>query len=191
MYLCFLCALSSSLDSLSVSISYGVKNVNLPFNSMLVVSIISTIGTFLSMYFGFNLLILTNENVINLIGSLILISLGLFFILESVKKNDIPITYILENPVDADCDNSGSIELKESITLAIALAINNIGVGIASAIAGLNIVYTTLFTFVITLASLKVGFILGQKYLSNKFGNLAQVTSGLLIVFIGIIKLLV
>lgn len=54
---------------------------------------------------------------------------------------------ILNNPESADTDTSGNIDLKESSSLAIALALNNMGLGIGASITGLNVVFTSILTF--------------------------------------------
>ncbi len=190
MFLCFLCALSSSLDSLSVSISYGAKKVKLPFSAILVVSIVSTIGTFLSMKFGQIVINFAGEDIIKYIGSLILIFIGAFFIYDSKTTDELSVKELMDNPSVIDYDNSGVIDVNEALFLAAALTINNLGVGIASAVAGLNIYVTTLFTFIITFLSIKIGYFLGNKYLTNFFGKYAQFLSGLLIIIIGLIKII-
>ncbi len=190
MFLCFLCALSSSLDSLTVSISYGAKKVRLPLSAMLVVSFVSTLGTFLSMRFGQILISFAGEDIIKYIGSFILIFIGAFFVYDSKTIDELSIGELIDNPSKLDYDNSGHIDVNEALFLASALTINNLGVGIASSIAGLNIYATTLFTFVITFALIKLGYYLGRKYLKNLFGKHAQVISGLIIIIIGLVEII-
>ena len=47
-----LLAISSNLDTLSVATSYGLKKINMTKSSVLLISIITSLGTFFSMYIG-------------------------------------------------------------------------------------------------------------------------------------------
>ncbi len=190
MLLSFLCAFSSSLDSLAVSISYGSKKISLPISAIIIVSFVSTIGTFLAMKFGQIIIMHSGENVVSLIGSLILICLGVYFVYDSVITKDISIKELLDDPLIADYNKSGVIDANEAFFLASALTINNIGVGVASSIAGLDIILTTVFTFIITVLSLKIGYVIGERYFNNYLGNYAQVVSGLIIIGIGLFKII-
>ncbi len=190
MFLCLLCAISSSIDSLSVSISYGAKGVKLPNKTILLVSLISTSGTYLSMKFGQIILRITSENIVDYIGSFVLMALGIYFIYDTKTKDDISVKELINNPESLDYNNSGEIELNEAVFLAIILTINNIGVGIAVAIGGLNIYHTTIFTFMVTAFTLKVGESLGEKLLANKFGKYTQIISGVIIICMGVIKII-
>ncbi len=190
MLLCFLCAVSSSIDSLSVSISYSIKGVRVPIKTIMLVSFISTLGTYLSMKFVQIIIQTTGENIIEYIGSFVLIFMGAYFIYDTKSFDEISVKELINNPSIIDYDNSGVIDLNEAFFLATALTVNNIGVGIASSIAGLSIGYTTLFTFIVTILSLEIGDIIGRKFLSNNFGKYAQVISGAIIMIIGLVKIL-
>lgn len=190
MFLCFMCALSSSLDTLAVSISYGSKKIKFPIVTILIVSIISTIGTYLSMKFGEIIISYTGYEIITYIGGFILIFLGIMFIYNSLPKDELNLKNIVENPTVIDSDNSGEIELNEAFLLAMALTINNLGVGIASAIAGLDILLTTIFTFGMTIISIQFGSHIGRNIVYKNLGTLSQVISGIIIMMIGVVKII-
>ncbi len=190
MFLCLLCAFSSSIDSLSVSIIYGAKRIKLPIYTIVIVSLISTFGTFLSMKFGNVILSTTEDNLIEYIGSLMLIFMGTYFIYDTKNSSDVSIKEIINNPSYIDYDNSGKIDFFEAFFLAAALTINNIVVGIASAVAGLSIFYMTLFTFIITFFSVYFGYLLGKKYISLNIAKYTQIISGALIILIGLFNII-
>lgn len=190
MIFCLLCAISSNLDTLSVCTSYSMKKIKLPISSMAVISFISSLGTYLSMKFGTLIIEYANVNFINVVGSVSLILIGLYFIYSCLIKKDYAKTVLFEDPTIADADNSGIIDFKEAMILATILTINNVGVGIAMAIVGVNAMITTIFTFIITFISIFLGFYIGKKVTSKKFGKLAEVCSGLLILLIGVVKLI-
>ena len=93
---------------------------------------------------------------------------------------------ILENPEKIDKDSSFSIDPKESITLAFALTINNIGLGIGGSIAGLNILITSFLTFIFSFLMILIGYFIGSKYFSKVLGNRATFVSGLLMIGLGL-----
>ncbi|WP_010294227.1 manganese efflux pump [Clostridium senegalense] len=98
---------------------------------------------------------------------------------------------ILDNPELVDSDNSSCIDVKESILLAFALTINNLGVGIGASITGLNIFLTTIFTFIFSLLFIILGYLIGTSYLSKLFGKYASLISGAIIIFLGCYELFI
>jgi len=100
----------------------------------------------------------------NIIGGALLILIGLYAlwktILEGKQKNTDNersgcsmknYIDILDAPEKADLDKSGTIDARESISLALALSINNMGLGIGASITGMNVFITALFTFVFSM----------------------------------------
>lgn len=190
MLYCFLCAISSNLDTLSVCTSYGMKNMKISTNAIIVLTFISSVGTFISMKFGTLILEYTDVAFVNRIGSIALIVMGLYFLYECTAKKDITKTVLLNDPTLADEDMSGTIEFKEAFALATVLTINNLGVGIAAGIIGLNIFLTTYFTFLSTLIAVVLGLYVGERFASKSFGKITQIMSGILIIFIGLSKII-
>lgn len=131
-----------------------------------------------------------SKNMSNLIGSIMLILIGTWTIgkasLKSMYSDD-----ILANPEKADVDKSSSIDAKESVTLAFALTINNVGLGIGASITGLNIAITAVLTFIFSLLMIMIGYILGSYYLSKVFSKRATIISGLIIIALGIYEILI
>ncbi|MCD2348842.1 sporulation membrane protein YtaF [Clostridium guangxiense] len=193
--------LSASTDNFVVGLCYGIKKIkiNLPIN--LLIALISSIGTILSMELGNIIATFVPNNFTNILGGSILILIGLWAMLsefnenkkssKAVEKNSLSnIEDILSNPENADKDTSGSIDLKESFSLSIALALNNMGLGIGASIAGLNIILTTILTFFISIITISLGLTVGNKYLSQKLGKYAAVISGIIIILLGIYEML-
>jgi len=79
-------ALSSSSDNLIVGLSYGAKNVKINFMNNFIISFISGIGTFIAMLFGKSLLQFIPIKCSNIIGSGILIVLGLGLLINLLRK---------------------------------------------------------------------------------------------------------
>ena len=97
---------------------------------------------------------------------------------------------ILEKPEIADTNKSGTIEFKESILLSIALALNNVGLGIGASIAGLHIILTTIVTLIITIILIPLGFLCSKKLLNTWIGKSGSLISGILLIILAVITCL-
>lgn len=196
-------ALSANLDSFTVGLSYGIKKINLtPLINILIASITS-LGTFIAMSIGLAISKFLSIKSANIIGSIMLIGIGVWLTVDFFRKTNnnnktlksscdtgnLTASQILDNPEQADVDNSGSIDVKESLALGLALTINNFGLGLGASIAGLNIFLTVLFTFFSSIITIKLGEIVGKKYLSKLFGKLAPLISSIIIIIIGLYEL--
>lgn len=198
-----LLSLSSNLDTFAVCLTYGIKKVKLSITSSLLISFITSLGTFLSMILGKIMTSFISPKIVTSIGATLLIILGISMICNFIKKFRInhlknlnryeKVTYseILIYPEKADIDNSGDLDLKECLTLSIALTLNNLSLGVVASIAGINILLNTIFTFIITLMCIALGFYLGGKYASKLSGEYSDLISGLLLVLIGIYQILI
>lgn len=186
-----LLSVSSNLDTVTVAISYGMNKIKIPWISSLLIAIISTLGTFLSMEFGSLLVDFIPANLADLIGGLMLIIIGVWFLIDFLRKNKtVKLSYdqdlIIDENFMADKDNSGDISIKETIPLALALTINNLGVGIAASITGISILYSTICTFIVTLISIWCGSWIGQGVASKLLGKYAPIISSILLIILGI-----
>jgi len=195
-------AIVVSIDNFTVGIAYGVKKIRISPSSNILIGLISSLGTLLSMILGLAIINLISAKTANLLGCIILLTLGIYFIIDFFKKKfniqsfklqlkpDLSVcTVLLNYPEFADVDKSGTLELKESIMLAFALALNNFGLGIGVGITGINIVQVTIFTFITSILSILIGYTIGQKYLSKLLGDYASLFSGCLIIFLSIYEI--
>jgi len=193
--------LSASTDNFVVCLCYGIKKIKINLSINFLIAIISSVGTVISMELGNLIATFVPNNFTRILGGTILILIGLWAIISEFTENKKSsktteksslsnIEDILSNPENADKDTSGSIDLKESFSLAIALALNNMGLGIGASIAGLNIILTTILTFFISIITISLGLTIGNKYLSKKLGKYAAVISGLIIILLGIYEML-
>lgn len=123
-------------------------------------------------------------------GGIILILIGAWTIVKPLFKSTCS-DDVLENPEKADIDNSLNIDVKESVTLAFALTINNVGLGIGASITGLNIVITSSLTFVFSMLMIIIGYILDLHYLSKAFSKRAIIISGLIIIALGVYEMVI
>lgn len=190
-------ALTSNIDNFTVGLAYGIKKIKVSISSNILIAFISALGTFISMSAGLIISKFIPMDISNILGAGIIVLIGLWFIKDFfTKKNskvstDNQLISVLNNPYEADTDNSGYIDIKESITLAFALTINNLGLGIGASITGLNIMYTTLVTFIFSILTISLGSLLGNSYLSKMFGKYAPLISGIIMVLLGVYEMFV
>ncbi len=193
----FLFAASASIDNFTVSIAYGIKKVKISLLSNILIALVSSIGTFASMSIGKLLVNFISSKLANIAGCTILILIGFWCMLSPFlqRKKDrgkklLKCEELLDNPEKADIDKSGTIDVKESFSLALALMLNNIGFGLAASITNLNMYITSLMTFLLSLLTISFGHYLGKRFLSNAFGKYAEYVSGLIIIVLGVYQLL-
>ena len=188
--------IAASLDILVVSLAYGLKDIKINFSSTLVIASISALGTFISMILGKFLVDLIPVKLGDIIGGLVLLLLGFYSIYSYFKEkkiltshnseNNSSPTCILENPEVADKDKSGNIDFKESLALSLALALNNFGLGIGASISGLNIAFTTISTFIISLIFISLGFYLSKTIKSKNISKNSNLIAGIIIIILSL-----
>lgn len=192
-------SISSNLDNIVIGIAYGIKKIKISFLSNFLIAIITTFGTFISMYLGKIIINFFPITIANILGSGIILLLGFYFLIQSIinlsnkdiksislKNSDSMIIYAK----DSDKNNSGHIEIKEAITVGLGLTFNNIGTGIAASAAGVNILETVIFTFIASMTLMTMGIFLGNKILGKLLGKFAPLISGIILIILGIIELI-
>lgn len=191
-------SLSANLDNIIIGIAYGIKNIKIGISKILLISIITSLGTLISMIIGKTISNFLPLSITNILGGLIIIMLGLYFLLQSiinlikktkVKKSSINnISEAIEYAKSSDKDNSGDLDCKEACIVAIGLMINNLGTGLAASITGVNIEFTVLFTFILSMFLLLLGHTIGNNVIGKVCGKYAPLLSGLLLIVLGIIE---
>lgn len=215
----FVLALSSSVDSLGIGITYGIKNTKISYTGKIVLFIISFSISILSVWFGNIIKNVFSDFATKLIGNTILIAMGVFVCFQAIRKDKIksapelllsePIyennekiysffidflgitIKIIKNPTSSDLDSSNSIDGKEAFFLGFALSLDCFCIGVGGSIIGVSSFLFPLFISVFQLVFLSIGNMLGKKLhnLSNLPDNIWSIISGILLVLIGLYKL--
>ena len=73
-------ALSVSIDSFGIGITYGIRNTTLPISSKFILVVISFLFSFFAVFIGNTLLSLLSDTMIKIISVGLLILLGLWII---------------------------------------------------------------------------------------------------------------
>lgn len=194
----FLFSLSANIDSFTVGLAYGMKDIKVDYKSNILIAVITSLGTFISMGLGLLIKRIIPVKVLSLMGCGLLIILGTTMIFNSFKNkkqvdedDDLSYTDILIKPQRADIDKSGYIDMKEAMTLGFALSLNNFGLGIGASATGINIYLTTVFTFMLSILCILVGVGIGKKYISQTLRQYADFISGVMILFLGLYEMLI
>lgn len=209
-------ALSSSIDSLGIGVTYGIKDTKISKMAKIVLFAISFSISILSVCLGNILKNIFSDFVTKLIGNIILIGMGIFVCFQAIckdKKNTaqkispsesvanekiysffidfLGITIkIIKNPISSDLDSSNSIDSKEAFFLGIALSLDCFCIGAFGSIIGVSPFIFPLFISVFQLIFLSIGNVLGKRIhnLSRLPNNVWSVISGVLLVLIGIAR---
>lgn len=184
-----LLAISSSVDSLGIGITYGIKNTKISLIGKIILFIISITITYLSIFLGNFIQTIFPNFLTKLIGSSVLIVMGIYICFEALKKKGNS-SNVFNNPISSDLDNSKIIDSKESIFLAIALSLDSFCIGICGSIIDINLVLFPFLVSIFQLFFLSIGTFIGIHI--NKFYKLPQniwsVISGILLIIIGFVK---
>lgn len=203
-----LLAISTSIDSLGIGITYGVKSTKISCTALFMLALVSITITSASICFGNALLLILPNYILYFLGSFLLIMMGIFIIFQAIyqpKKQEKrkPLkTYhffiesfgitiqIIRNPILSDFDNSKNIDWKEALYLGIALSIDSFCIGISSSFLGINsFIFPIMVTF-FQILFICFGRVIGKKLIKllNISDNMCSIISGILLIFIGITK---
>lgn len=203
-------AVSLSLDSFGVGIAYGMRKVNIPLVSKLIICFFSIVYSGAAIAFGGVLCSALPPAVSKTAGIIILAGMGVYILLQALRKTETappadagpdsagkraekrPGTMrVLKDPEEGDLDRSGVIDIKESLLLGLALSIDAIGVGVGSSMAGLGSAAIPFAIGLFQLFFLYVGIFLGRKAagigrLNKKAVSLAP---GLLLLVLALLRI--
>lgn len=189
MFNSILLAISSSIDSLGIGITYGIKKTKISPIGKIILFIISITITYLSIFLGNLIHSIFPSFLTKLIGSFILIFMGIYICFEALKKKSRS-SNVFNNPISSDLDNSNTIDSKESVILAIALSLDSFCIGICGSITDINLALFPFLVSIFQLIFLNFGTIIGIKI--NDFYKLQQniwsIISGFLLITIGFFR---
>lgn len=201
-----LMVLAISLDSFAIGLAYGTKDIELPAKSLVAINMVCTFFLGIAIFFGSTVKKILDIKTASVISFLILLTLGLYYFLDSVLESIIKkkkfknkkfklkfpsINIIINIAIDgtkADINSSGDIDLKEAIYLAIALSIDALAVGFGSSLGNINYKEVLVFFFLINIFTIILGLFLGRKIVSKVKINLSWL-SGLILIFLGLSNL--
>ncbi len=187
--------ISASLDALLVGIGYGIRGTRIKLWQNLVISLITLLGTCLSVGLGHRLVRLLPGVIGDYAGSLILILLGLYYIVKwtiSFLRCDSGET-ASENPGHEMVSASVSIafpclKLTEVLILSLTLSLNNLRAGLSASLAGLTLLPAAVSTLACSVLFLFAGNRLGRNPVLQLAGKGAEPISGGLLIGLGVMQ---
>lgn len=196
-----------SFDGLAAGFSYGIRNLRLPFLSLVIIAVASALVMALGMMLGWAVSFFMAGSLSHLLGSLILISLGFFVLwqaflqqkncrakadLSPYKKDGLFqfIKKLIRQPEEADLDQSGTISSGEAFFLGLALASDALGAGLGIGLAGFSIWLTSLLVGVSKFCLIILGLFWGQCSRGSISLFPAQALAGLILLLLGLFNIL-
>jgi putative sporulation protein YtaF len=208
-------ALSCNLDNLTIGISYGVRDIRLPFFSNLLIAVITAGGTLAVIIFGRQVHTVVSSDVAVAIGTLILIAMGTWVIAKDLLNEPaIPkpvgaavslpdqgaparkgfwyrLGHVLKDPSLANKDTSGHIDYKESLLLSLALMLNNIPSGLAAGMLRLPPLFTAFVVGLLSIGAFSIGIGAGRHFGHHWLGAWAETVAGILLIALGMLEIFV
>src|SRR5690625_1521662 len=205
-------ALALSVDGLAVGVAYGMRNIDVPLRSLLIIGSCSALCFSAALLLGRFIAGVADVTTPHLIGSSILIVLGSWHIIKGwlergrteSKPSDHPapwaplmrvrirplgiVVHVLREPAKADLDGSGAIDPAEAIVLGVALGLDAMAVGFGAAFIGVG------FAFVGVVAGAQllltwIGLQTGRRFGARLLGEHGFYVPGLILILIGLLQL--
>lgn len=194
-----LLAVVLSIDVFAVSFAYGSSKIKIPFKSIMIITVIGSVILGLSIYLGALLLPFFPVGIADALSFIILFTLGLIKIFDSIIKKLIRkysdaskkvefsvfnlkfILNVYASPEKADLDNSRIISPKESVIVAIAVAMDAFALGFGAGLADVNHLQIIAFSLIIDVAAVLLGCFIGGKIAQKSPINLSWLGGVILI----------
>ena len=179
---CILLALSASIDALSLGVTYGIKKTKMSKAGNIIIFTTLLVLTGFSVLIGHYISILFSPAISVILGSSLLILLGIYNIYKA--NNNVSTNF--------DTDNSNYIDEKEAFMLGLAVAIDASCVSLGSGMIGLGSFILPIFmaifhTFFVNCGSFIATTIVRKLRISNKF---LSILAGIILIFIGFLRIL-
>lgn len=204
----FLLALTLSLDSCSVGLTYGLRKVRIPAKSIIVISLCSAAVMILSMGIGHLIAQIFSPALATKIGGAVLVGIGawvLYQFFQEDKKEEALVEettvwnleirslgiviQILRKPTMADFDKSGIISGIEALMLGLALSLDSFGAGIGASLLGFSPVVLAILVAVMSSTFLTLGMKVGMWFSGVSWLQRLTFLPGILLIIIGIWKM--
>lgn len=174
-------SVSLSIDALGIGIAYQLRGVKVGIAAKAIIGIMSCMIMYLSILVGQQIAKAIPIDVMQIIGTAILVLMGVIYIRNSLFSDE-EATY--------DLDQSKKIEILEAIVLGAALSADSISAGIAIVAIGLEGRIIPVIVGMMQVIFLSVGGQLLKRFSKVREVNskVCGVISGLLLILIAIVR---
>ena len=178
-------SLSANIDNIALGIAYGIKKIHISFFSNFLIALCTSIITITSMQLGVFAFSFLDENIANLIGAISLILIGVFSIIKFVYTR-----YIKKMKAEEYNKTFKKLRIKELFLIILALSANNISVGVATSVAGIDMITALITTFLFSFLFMYIGNKLGKKLVNTFIITYSDILSSLLLICLGILHII-
>ena len=174
-------ASSVSIDALGIGISYGIRNSYINLKSKIIIATITFFMCLIGFLIGNILSLFLEDFALKIIGSLILLFLGLYIIIKEIKK----LKY-MKRKAEIVNDNRESIGIGEVLYLAMAISMDAMTAGISASLLGIRSIVFPILVMLCHMIFLSSGMKLGKnvKGISKLPQNIWSIISGILLILI-------
>lgn len=203
--LSILICLSSNILLIVTSSLLKSKGISLNKASIIFISIVLTIASFISIFLGKLSSTYLFKEYSNIFSGVLLLFIGTYYLIEYKKKleynNGFDVSFyyetlpkfrkLINDPSIIDRNCSKCIEINESFYISIPLSIYNFSIFFAVGVSPLSIAFIITFLFISTLISLS--FISYNPYITTKplISRNAPAIIGILLIITGLLEIFI
>ncbi len=198
-----------SFDGFIAGVAYGLKNIRMPWPSLLIVGIVTCVCSSVAMAGAYILGRFMNTGYAIILGALLLILLGIWsvfhqYLVRNVKPYEVDgqvtmrtltfsvgelVVSIMANPETADVDHLGVISPLEAVFLGLAVALDAMVAIFGAALMGALPLYTPLAAGIIHVICIAFGCYSSTRFISEKLKKKVPYLPGTILILLGIIRL--
>lgn len=171
----FIIAILNSIDNFGVGVAYSVAGIKVKLSKNLLIAFLAFIVSFIASLFGQAISNFLSDELCAIVSMFLLILMGarmIYTASSKTKRND-------NNKVK-------EIDYKEALTIGIALALDDVGSSVSSALIGYSAFMVSFPYFIISLAIFFSGNY-GAKFITKlNIGNKPTIIAGILMIIIGL-----
>ncbi|MDD4600207.1 manganese efflux pump MntP [bioreactor metagenome] len=202
-------AFAVSMDGFVAGMAYGLRNIRLPFTSIVIVGIVTMVGTAFSMACAYLLGQVINTQLAIIMGAMLLIFLGFWSLFQQYFTSKVPsyelegemtvrkltfsmgqlVVSIMAKPETADVDRKGNINSLEAVFLGLAVALDAMVATFGAALMGMLPIYTPLAVGIIHMICVAGGCYSSAKFVSDKLKKRFPYLPGVILILLGLLRL--
>ncbi|MGL5512429.1 MAG: manganese efflux pump [Sporomusa sp.] len=204
-----LLGLAVSIDGFVAGIAYGLRNIRMPFTSLIIVGVVASICTAIALVMAYMVGQLIDTDIAMAIGAALLILLGLFSLFQQYLARGVAsyevdgevtarkLTFslgrlvfsIIAKPETADVDKLGFISSLEAVFLGLAVGADAMVGTFAAALMGSLPLYTPLVIGLIHMICIAGGYYASRNFVSERLKEKFPYLPGTLLIILGLLRL--
>lgn len=204
-----LLAVAVSIDGFVAGVAYGLKNIRMPFSSLVIVGVVATGLTAIAMFCAYVLGQFIHTDVAIVTGALLLILLGAWSLFQQYLTRNVPsyeldgevtarkltisvgqlVISIVAKPETADVDRLGYISSLEAVFLGLAVGLDAMVGTFAAALMGVLPLYTPPAVGITHMICISCGCYASTRFVPETLKQRFPYLPGTLLIFLGLIRL--